>query len=216
MAVKTLNSIDKLKLELNRKKIYRSKVPYTRVFPKTNGRVLTPAITANRKSNFKKFVDMYFTKIVDKTIPDPDFGVFPGATKLTRNSEGFKAFQRFSETDYGSSVIKEMVKNPDRYAGFVIAQGVKKGAAGGYRSMTLPRFFPNKKKKFLVSGQKIYDLAIIYHEFAHTKVFLPETKKGKKANLQDERKAVMLFENPVRIRKGYEPRATLINSKIVV
>jgi len=202
------SALDRVKLELKRIKIYRSKVPHTRIFPKANGRVLKPVLVSRRKYNFLKFVDMYFTKTIDNTIPDPEFGIFPGATKLTTSSDGYRAFARFAQTDYGSSVIKEMLNNPKRYSGFVIAQGIKKGATGGYKSMTLSKVFPNKKKRFLISGQKIFDLAIIYHEFAHTSIFLPKTSKGKKATLLDERKAVMLFENPVRIRKGYEPRYT--------
>lgn len=115
------SSLDKVKLELNRKKIYRSKVPYTRVFPRTNGRVLIPALVSRRKHNFLRFVDMYFTKTIDNTIPDPDFGIFPGVTKLNKNSDGYRAFARFAETDYGSSIIKEMLNNPKRYNGFVVA-----------------------------------------------------------------------------------------------
>lgn len=206
--VQESSGLVRLKLELNRKKIYRSKVSHTRVFPKANGKLLSPASAAIRQANFIKFVDLYFSKRIDSTIPDPAFGIYPGVTKLTTSSDGYKAFAKFSQTDYGSSVIKEMLGNSARYHGFVIAQGVKKGATGGYRSMTLPKVFPNKKKQFLVSGQKIFDLAIIYHEFAHTMVFLPRTAKGKKATLLDERKAVIFFENPVRIRKGFEPRYT--------
>ncbi len=141
----------------------------------------------------------------DPSVPDPEFNIYPGATKMVESSDGYKAFTNFAKTDYGSSVIKEMIKNPKKYKGFDIKQGAQKWASAGYRFIVLPKKFP-ARIRFKTSGQRIYDLAIIYHEFAHTMVFQPASLKGKKASIRDERMAVMKFENPVRMRKGYEPR----------
>lgn len=123
-----------------------------------------------------------------------------------KSSDGYKAFQRFSETDYGSSVIKEMISNPKKYKGFDIAEGYKRGAKANYSVLLLPKRFPAPPGFFKTSGQKIYDLAIIYHEFAHTAVFRPASTSDAAITIFDERLAVMNFENPVRIRMGYEPR----------
>ncbi len=197
--------LDSLQLRLKREQNYREKVLHTSVFPQAMGRTLTPASEGNRISNFLKFVELYFSKKVDNTIPDPEFNIYPGPTKMTESSDGYKAFKQFAKTDYGSSVIKEMINNPKKYKGFVIKQGAQKWASAGYRFIVLPKRFPDRAR-FQTSGQRVYDLAIIYHEFAHTMVFQPAAAKGKKANINDERMAVIKFENPVRMRRGYEPR----------
>ena len=204
--------LNALQLRLKREQIYRRKVPHTSVFPQANGRVLMPAVETNRISNFLKFVNMYFSKVIDKTIPDPEFNIYPGATKMVESSEGYKAFKRFAKTDYGSSVIKEMISNPNKYKGFVIKEGAEKWASAGHRFIVLPKKFPNKPI-FKNNGQRVHDLAIIYHEFAHTMVFRPASSGSKSASIKDERIAVMKFENPVRMRKGFEPRYSYTGSK---
>jgi len=210
--IKKENNVNSLKLRLKREQIYRSKVSHNSVFPQANGRILAPAVEANRMSNFLKFVDMYFSKIIDNTIPDPEFNIYPGATKMVESSDGYKAFKRFAKTDFGSSVVKEMINNRSKYKDFVIKEGAEKWASAGYRFIVLPKRFPNKRI-FKNSGQRIYDLAIIYHEFAHTMVFQSASSIGKNATINDERIAVMKFENPVRMRKGYEPRYSYTGSK---
>jgi len=75
-----------------------------------------------------------------------------------------------------------MINNPKKYKGFVIKQGAQKWASVGYRFIVLPKRFPSKER-FQTSGQRVYDLGIIYHEFSHTMVFQPATAKGKKQTL---------------------------------
>ncbi|MDH5395201.1 MAG: hypothetical protein OEW97_02930, partial [Gammaproteobacteria bacterium] len=94
-----------------------------------NGRILTPAVSEKRKSNFKQFVDLYFSQkinLANRTgstgpdgFPTPNEGM---STKLLENSDGYKAFVEFSMTDYGSSVIKEMVGHQKKYTGFSISE----------------------------------------------------------------------------------------------
>jgi len=91
--------LNSLQLRLKREQNYRAKIPYTRVFPHTMGRTLAPASEGNRISNFLKFVELYFSKKIDNTIPDPEFNIYPGATKMTESSDGYKAFKQFAKTD---------------------------------------------------------------------------------------------------------------------
>ena len=188
-------------LRNERLKIYEKYVIHKRVIPRINGRVLIPSPIAERKKYFSKFTSMY---ISGKRSPWEDDGFF----QLKKNSQGYKAFSRFSETNYGSSVIREMVNNFNKYKTFQVRSSNKPGAFANYKKIILPGVFPNKLKKFKVSGQNIFDLGIIYHEFAHTMVFRKASSQNKMITIQDERMAVMKFENPVRIKKGFEPRYT--------
>ena len=207
-----LESLTDQQLRQRRIQIYRNKVKHIRVLPRINGKQLTPALFVNRKSNFKKFVELYFSKIENKnnhSLESENYGL---STRLRPNSDGYKAFVRFSETDYGSSVIKEMLVNQKKYSGFMIREAFGNSAIAEYKNILLPKKFPFHPL-FISSKQKIYDLAIIYHEFAHTMVFNSTKSINKKITIYDERIAVMKFENPVRIRKGYEPRYTYTHNK---
>ena len=192
-------------LRFQRQKIYRSKVPHSSVFPCVNGITLPPAPESKRKSNFLKFIELFFYKKIYTNTRDPFSDSYQEATKLQKSSDGFKAFARFSDTDYGSSVVKEMIDNQMKYKDFKIKEGTGNAAIAEYNTILLPSTFPYQQM-FITSGQRVYDLAIIYHEFAHTSVFRNVSSQGKIIGVHDERMAVMLFENPVRIKHGYEPR----------
>ncbi len=156
---------------------------------------LSVAEPGTRLTNFKKFASLYFYQIIN----------LGGVTRLAPTSKGYLAFQRYAQTSYGSAVIKEMITNTEKFKGFLIAQGTKNEARGGIGILTLPKNFPTKRN-FPVGGQKIFDLAIIHHEMAHTQVYL--TKTTGKATIEEERQAVIVAENPVRKIKGLEPRYT--------
>jgi len=65
-----------------------------------------------------------------------------------------------------------------------------------------------------MGGEKKYDLAIIHHEFGHTRFFRKlNDMKIKDFKLKDERQAVINLENPIRLKKGMEPRYTYYNGK---
>ena len=205
--IENLQSLTNQQLRQRRVNIYRSKIKHTQVIPSINGKRLTPAKFDMPTANFRKFVDIYFYKIKNPgaAVPMSDFYQYP--TRLTTSSEGYRAFENFAKTDYGSSVVKEILGHPEKYSGFNIRQGATTSASGFYKGINLPRRFPYRKY-FSTSKQKVYSLAIIYHEFTHTMVFLPDSRKNIKATIKDERIAVLKFENAVRIRKGYEPRYT--------
>jgi len=128
-----------------------------------------------------------------------------GITRLAPTSKAYLAFQRYASTPYRSAVVKEMITDTKKFNGFLIAQGTANEARGGIGVITFPRNFPTRKT-FPIGGQRIYDLAIIHHELAHTQVFL--NKVNGSATLKDERQAVIVAENPVRKTKSYEPRYT--------
>lgn len=139
---------------------------------------------------------MYFFKDINPS----------GVTRLSSSSKGYLAFQRYAQTSYGSAVVKEMITNTKKFNGFLIAQSSGTEARAGDGVLLLPKNFPTKKF-FPIGGQKIFDLAIIHHEMAHTEIYLPKSNSGE-TTLKDERQAVIMAENPVRKIKGLEPRYT--------
>jgi len=154
--------------QLRQKRIntyYSSKLKKYKAIPKG----LSAATTGTRLSNFKKFVDLFFYKKVKST----------GVTKLLATSKGYLAFKRYAQTSYGSAVIKEMITNTKNFKGFLIAQGSGNEARAGDGILLLPKNFPTKTH-FPVGGQKIFDLAIIHHEMAHTEVYYLRIVAGKR------------------------------------
>ncbi len=194
-----------LQLEGLRKKIYRLCVPAYSLLPKANGSTLTPANKGDRGANLQQFIDLYFYK---KEVPDnadPFSNNYQEHTQLKPGSDGYKAFERFAQTDYGSALIKEMIQNQKKYTGFYVAENALSWANGGFGRITFPRKFPNSLE-FRTSGQKVHDLAIIWHEFAHSMVFRSPLKKDIPITIYDERDDVLKFENPVRMGANFEPR----------
>ena len=193
---------------LKRERIYRQKMPAVNLMLGKNGQVLHPAPKGIRSSNFLKFVELYFTGVDDPNNRDPFSDTYQRSTKMKKGANGYKAFRRFADTDYGSYVIKEMLDNKNKYKKFKIKEAFGPGAVANYDTILLPKTFPTRKKFNGIFGQDVYDLAIIYHEFSHTMVFRSTASKEKKIDIFDERLAVINFENPVRMLMGYEPRYT--------
>ncbi|MDH5395199.1 MAG: hypothetical protein OEW97_02920 [Gammaproteobacteria bacterium] len=197
-----------LQQRLLRERIYRQHTPVVNLMRGRNGKVLHPAPPTVRQSNFLKFVKIYFTGGNHPNNTKPSHDDFSLPNKLNSGSNGYKAFARFAQTDYGSYVIKEMLGNQSKYKGFKIQEGYTQGASADTDWIFLPKTFPSRKKFNGSFGQDIYDLAIIYHEFAHTRVFRSATTLKQLITINHERDAVLYFENPVRIMNGYEPRYT--------
>jgi len=205
------------RLRWNRINIYKTHVVggVPSVFLRIKGRYLKPAIMDNRGKNFRAFVKLYFYNGKDGSTDElsSNFG-YP--IKLKANSMAFKAFEKYSKTDYGSAVIKEMSSHPNKYKGFSVRDAPSLYAKGDYDVIYLPSIFPNKSR-FPIGGQKIFDLAIIHHEFAHT--MLIRSKAAKRITIQDELWAVRKAENPIRLRRGggkYEPRYVYYNGQQTV
>jgi len=176
------------------------------VFLTINNAILIPANEINRSKNFKIFVGLYLYKGI--TANNDEWSNTISPIGLNASSMGYKALERYAKTDYGSAVIKEIVSHPKKYKGFSIEQGRGLHAKGDYLIIYLPEKFPNGSR-FKIGGQKIYDLAIIHHEFVHA--MLPQSKG---ITIRDELWAVRKAENPVRLKRGggrYEPRYVYYN-----
>jgi len=187
------------------------------VFLRIDGKQLKPALMTNRDKNFKLFVSKFFYNGKDGStdVWSDNFGL-PTGLKLT--STAYKAFFRYAKTDYGSAVVKEMVSNLEKYKGFSVRQatGTRPTAKADYLVILLPSNFPSITR-FPTGGQRIFDLAIIHHEFAHT--MLVRSKKSKTLTIKDELWAVRKAENPIRLKRGggrYEPRYVYYNGNSTV
>jgi len=200
--------------------IYRKYICKQDLIPFFNNRRLkAEPDCSKRKSNFKKFVALYFsTKVIKSNRNDAvDADGMPHdnagrTTKLLEGTDGYKAFIKFSETSYGSSIISEMVNHPKKYKGFKISESPGKETRAAHRGGIIIAWRFPFQKTFIHSGQKVDPLAILYHEFSHTIVF-SEKPLGDHHYLDHERETVMKFENPVRILNGYEPRYSYVHYK---
>jgi len=215
----SVKNITPEKLRWNRVQIYKVHVMggVPSVFLRINGRPLKPALVDNRGKNFRTFVKMYFYNGKDGSTDklSDNFG-YP--FKLKKSSLGYRAFERYAKTDYGSSVIKEIISQPKKFKDFTIRQstGLHPKAKADYLVIHLPEKFPSMTR-FEIGRQNIFDLAIIHHEFAHT--MLVRSITSKKITIKDELWAVRKAENPVRLKRGngrYEPRYVYYNGKQTV
>lgn len=144
--------------------------------------------------------------------------------------EGLRWLERYVRTDYGSGMVRRVLEDyeaaraagwidpegeltPDgHFAGYVPfrIRGTPGAAAGGSAEIRLPFSF---RDTFRFGGQRVDPLAIVHHEFGHTRYGLPagpedlrETVRGTRLSLEHEARVVDRFENPVRLRNGFEPR----------
>jgi len=205
-------------LKRNRVQIYKTHVTggVPSVFLRINGRYLKPALVDNRGKNFRTFVKLYFYKGKDGITNPMNDGDPHLPIKLKPNSKGYKALEKYAKTDFGSAIIKEMIANAKKYSDFRIQQAKFSQAKADSIVILLPENFPNRSH-FPIGGQKIYDLAIIHHEFAHT--MLVRSIISQKITIKDELWAVRKAENPVRLKRGngrYEPRYVYYDGKQTV
>lgn len=144
--------------------------------------------------------------------------------------EGLRWLERYARTDYGAGMVRRVLEDyeaaraagwvdpegeltPDgHFAGYVPfrIRGTPGAAAGGSAEIRLPFSF---RETFRFGGQRVDPLAIVHHEFGHTRYGLPagpedlrETPHGTRLSLEHEVRVVDRFENPVRLRNGFEPR----------
>jgi len=186
------------------------------VFLRVNGRRLKLALMDNRGKNFKTFVKLYFYSGVDGGIDPMHDENMHLPIKLKVNSKGYKAFEMYARTDFGSAVIKEVILNEKIYVKLRVQQARGLQARADRLRIFLPIKFPGRLR-FEIGGQKVFDLAIIHHEFSHT--MLVRSKAAKKIKIQDELWSVRNAENPIRLKRGgakYEPRYVYYNGKRTV
>jgi len=204
---------DRLKIYKEHTKLSGIKYNHRQVYPQFTGKKrLSPAPDKQRKQYFAKFVSLYVPEhkplsTLDKKDIRDGFGKAI-AGGLNRKSAGFIFLKSFACTDFGSSVVKEIVNHPKTYRGFEILQGVTNQTQAVYGGFIFGKQFPTDRFKY--GKQYVLPEAIIYHEFGHTMVFIAKnTKYHGHRDLQHEREVVIKLENPARvIHGGLEPRYT--------
>lgn len=112
-------------------------------------------------------------------------------------------------TDYGAMMIAHVLQdNKCSRVRFQVSLG-SATAEGDTNLISFPEDFGTRGiggyvNRFGGDGQPIDYLAIIHHEFRHTKFW--GKRPDVKPTLADERDAVNFNENPVRIINNFEPR----------
>jgi len=171
----------------------------------------------DRVKNFDKFVIENF---IDNSKHHTE--AWPANMK---SSVSYGLIKQYALTEYGAISIKMALDdNPSRllYDDFVSEADFKNkdeynqkyrfqvrhtndSPQAGYNHMSFPLSFPNGKP---FSGGELKDpLAIIHHEFGHTRFYSGQSK-AVKVTLKHERKSIIENSNPVRILNGFEPRYT--------
>jgi len=199
--------LSQLDLRNKRIAIYRKNVHARNLFKGVNGETFhVPETLMSRQSNFKEFVKINF----ELNFSNP--GAWPDNVT---NLPIYKKLKAYSETNYGSATIHRILQDNKKatlqkrkvfkvqYDDGVSGQE----ARGAFNYIRLTKNFPNNLP--YKGGERKYALAIIHHEFGHTRFFRKSNKmKIIEFSLQDERQAVIHLENPIRMKKGLEPRYT--------
>lgn len=160
----------------------------------------------DRERNFSLLVEQNFsgTGILDLS---------PNAWAVEKRNENVKAFKnlkKYALTEYGAVMIARILednkKNNTSETRFYIGIQDNDQARAGQNFILLPSDFP-RLSTFPGTTQLVDPLAVIHHEFGHTK-FDTRNSKPHMVSLQHERDAVIFHENPVRAINGMEPRYT--------
>lgn len=161
---------------------------------------------ADRERNFSLLIEQNFsgTGILDLS---------PNAWAVEKRNENVKAFKnlkKYALTEYGgvmvARILEDNKKNTTGETRFYIGIQDNDQARAGHNFLLLPSDFP-RLGSFPGTTQMVDPLAVIHHEFGHTK-FDSRNSKPHMVSLQDERDAVIFHENPVRAINGMEPRYT--------
>ncbi len=205
--------LSQLELRNKRIAIYRKNVYARNLFKGVNGEVFhVPESLMSRQLNFKEFVKVNF----EHNFIEP--GAWPNNIS---NLPVYKKLKAYSETNYGAATIYRILQDNKKAAlqkrrVFKVQydDGVYgQEARGALDYIRLTKNFPNNIP--YKGGERKYDLAIIHHEFGHTRFFRKSNEmKIIDFQLKHERQAVINLENPIRMEKGKEPRYTYYNSKM--
>ena len=160
-----------------------------------------------REHNFYQFVKQHF--LIEKNVLEYVFQYSWSEPDLIYN-KAYKTFHNYSKTPYGAVMIKKVMldhRTPNKIS-FKVRQFNEREAAGATDFISFPEDFP--KKTVLVTGDKVDPLAAIHHEFGHTR-YSHEHNPGELFTAQDERIAVINWENPARMFNNNEPRYAYYN-----
>lgn len=149
--------------------------------------------------------------------------------------QALEVVREYAKTDFGQEMIGKVLADFDQAfnQGWVNARGdlTEEGEFAGYtpfrivhsdgsaqaslRRIELPEHFA---EHFFGSGLRVFPLAILHHEFGHTQFGQPPgsediltNQHGSRLRVEHEMEIVERFENPVRLRYGYEARTSYRN-----
>lgn len=161
---------------------------------------------SEREHNFRLLVEQNFS---GTGILDMNSSSWP-VDKRTESISAFRYIHKYALSSYGgvmvSRILADNKKNTKSENRFYIGIKDHDQATGGYNFILLPSDFP-RLLTFPGSTQLVDPLAVIHHEFGHTR-FDGRNSKPHLITLEDERKAVIFHENPARMLNGMEPRYT--------
>jgi hypothetical protein len=149
--------------------------------------------------------------------------------------QALEVLKEYANTDFGQEMLKKVVNDFDVAIekGWLDAKGdlTEEGEFAGFtpfrilhsdgsaqaslRTIELPERFASH---FFGSGLRVFPLAIVHHEFGHTQFGQPPRpediltdQNGSRLRVEHEMEIVEKFENPVRLRYGYEARTSYRN-----
>ncbi len=158
-----------------------------------------------------------------------------GRGEQAPRGQALEVLREYVGTDFGQEMIGRVLADFDQALarGWVTPQGelTEEGEFAGYlpfrvvhspdtaaaslREVRLPERFATH---FKGSGQRVFPLAIVHHEFGHTQFGQPAKpheivtdQHGSRLHVEHEMEIVEKFENPVRLRYGYEARESYHN-----
>lgn len=148
-----------------------------------------------RLKNFELFEKIRFNN-------DDPWGVqLDGVFK--KGTSAYNYLKLYSQTNFGSTMIDRINRYDGKFTVYAITRGDKKfQAMGATDHIRLPVDFP-LLEKYPFTDQLIDPLAVIHHEFEHTRFGLWKYDVG---SLREEVAAVVHSENTVRILRDFEPR----------
>lgn len=165
---------------------------------------------ADREKNFKLLVEQNFSGTGILGMESRDWPV----EKRKDNVRAFAFFHKYALTPYGGVMVTRILADNRTHTTaenrFSIGIQDHNQATGGHNFVSLPSNFPTLTT-FPGSTQLVDPLAVIHHEFGHTR-FDARNSGPHEISLEDERQVVIYHENPVRMMNGMEPRYTYTNT----
>lgn len=159
-----------------------------------------------REKNFTLFVEQNFSSLkhsFEAINPWPD---------SKSHIKAYKVLHQYAQTTYGAVMIKRVLddNNKSSIKRFSVRLDDNKTANANTHFISFPSNFP--LKEVFPGGEKIDPLAVIHHEFGHTRYFTKQTSTAL-VSILNERTAVIENSNPVRMLNKNEPRYTYYNGK---
>ncbi len=166
----------------------------------------------NRDHNLAKLVAQHFVR--EKNVMEYDFIYSWPEGGAILSKKAYQTFKDYARTPYGGMMINKILQDHSMPGWERFKKRFRVKLFDGDRAhgdtdwISLPSGFPLLTE--LATGDKVDPLAIIHHEFGHTRYY-PGHRPGKDVTLQDERDVVIHRENPARMYNKNEPRYAYYN-----